>query len=215
MILLCCARVPALLPARAEPWLLCQLSPQDAQTLRRRLATGGGQDSATGLALLAHCGRVMNLPPLSAILRPDGGKPHWPGGPDFSITHARGFAACAVAPPGLAIGIDLEPAGRVRPQSIRRVLTAAEERALDAGLDATRLWTAKEAVLKAAGASLADAGSVEIDGQGGRIGERHFHLQHLTLDGGAVLTLATSEPLAESEAQWVAEEALFAPEAAS
>lgn len=214
MIILCCARVPAVLTAQAHSWLLGRLSPDNATTLRRRLAAGGGQESATGLALLAHCGRVMDLPPLSAIRRPDRGKPRWPGGPDFSITHARGFAACAVAPAGITIGIDLEPAGRVRLQSIRRVLTAAEERALVAGGDATRLWTGKEAVLKAAGASLADAASVEVEGQGGRIGEQHFHLQQLTLDGGVVLTLATSELLAVAVPQWVAEEVLFAPDAA-
>ncbi len=213
MIHLCCARVPVVLPAGAEHWLCGLLSQDDAAALRRRLGAGGGRESATGLALLAHCGRTMVLPPLSAIRRPDRGKPRWPGGPDFSISHARGFAACAVAPPGIAIGIDLEPAGRVRAETIRRVLSAAEERALDAGADATRLWTGKEAVLKAAGASLADAASVEIEGQRGRIGGRRFHLQQLTLDGSLVLTLATSEPMVPAEARWVEAEALFAPEA--
>ncbi len=78
------------------------------------------------------------------------------GGSDlrFSLSHADGVVACAVAG-GVDCGIDVEPVAAAGPR--RRVLTPGESAALDAaGPDAAatiyaRLWTLKEAYGKARG----------------------------------------------------------------
>jgi 4'-phosphopantetheinyl transferase len=84
------------------------------------------------------------------------GKPSLPEGPCFSLSHSGDLAVLAVdvSP----VGADTEPADRPwRPETARRVLTAAEQRHL-AGRGAEefpRLWTRKEAVMKACGRGLA------------------------------------------------------------
>jgi phosphopantetheinyl transferase len=209
MVLLHCARVPAALPPQAEAALLGLLAPAHAADLRRRLERGTGLESATGLALLASCARLRALPPLSAIERPGHGKPHWPDGPEFSISHAGGFAACAVARAGIAIGIDLEPPGRLAPRALRLVLSAAERAALGDDVDATAIWTCKEAVIKAAGGRFADLRRAAVAGASGELDGRRFHLQQQVLDGGILLAIASSEPLAAVPVRWVREEELF------
>ena len=84
-----------------------------------------------------------------------------------SITHRAGLAACAVGPPDLALGCDLE---LVEPRSdgfVEEFLTEREARfvgaAPDRDLAANLVWSAKEAVLKARRTGLrADARSVEV-----------------------------------------------------
>ena len=95
------------------------------------------------------------------------GKPHVaPGLPpmNFSLTHCRGLAACAVAPAGLDVGVDAEPLERrVEPLRLaRRFFTPEEADALAAVADEDerrraflRLWTLKEATVKALGTGLA------------------------------------------------------------
>lgn len=85
----------------------------------------------------------------------------------FSLTHTRGLAACAVtADEGLDIGIDGEAyTRRVDPLPIaRRFFTGREAEALAeiTDIDARarafiRLWTVKEAVVKATGTGIAEA----------------------------------------------------------
>jgi 4'-phosphopantetheinyl transferase len=87
----------------------------------------------------------------------------------ISITHRAGVAACAVAADGLALGCDLE---LVEPRSegfVADYLTEFERALVEAsgptGLTVTAnlLWSAKEAVLKAARTGLrADARDVEV-----------------------------------------------------
>ncbi len=209
MVLLHCARVPAAWPPQAAAALLGRLSPGHAAELGRRLELGTGLESATGLALLASCARRIELPPLSAIVRPEHGKPHWPGGPEFSISHAGGCAACAVAGAGIAIGIDLEPPGRLAPRALRLVLSEAERSAMPASADATATWTCKEALIKAAGGRFADLKRAEVAGSSGLLDGRRFHLQQQVLEGGILLAIASSEPLDTVPVHWVPEQDLF------
>jgi hypothetical protein len=211
MILLHCARVPDSVPAPiAAAWL--GLMPRArAAALSRRLAGGSGLESLTGFALLESCSRAVALPALSQLTWSRRGKPGWPGGPPFSIAHADGYAVCAVASPGIDIGVDIEPGGRVRVATLRLVTTPAERAQVERGaLDATALWTCKEAVLKAAGAGLSDVRRVSIDGDIGRFDGAGYHLLRQPLVGGLLLAIATSRPVAAPRAHWPDSSRLFA-----
>ncbi len=171
------------------------LPEQRRRLLAREFGTACGTESLAGLALLAHSAQYRPLLPLSWLERGPGGKFYWSNGPDFSIAHAAGMAVCAVAAPGMAIGVDVEPAGAVHSEMLRLVTSEAERRQIDAGsLGATALWTRKEAVLKAAGAGIAAVGSVEIRGAIGHHAGRDYHLKQLDIDPHFVLSIATTAP---------------------
>lgn len=99
--------------------------------------------------------------------RDDQGKPHIaPGLPplSFSLTHCRGLAACAVAPAEIDVGVDAEPLDRrVEPLRLaRRFFTGQEADGLAAMTDDDarrgaflKLWTLKEATVKALGTGIA------------------------------------------------------------
>lgn len=88
------------------------------------------------------------------------GKPVLTGGPAFNLSHAGGWAALAVTDPGADIGIDIEAHRPVEPAVTDHFFAPAEIAAL-AGLGGAdwqvaffRLWTRKEALVKALGAGL-------------------------------------------------------------
>jgi phosphopantetheinyl transferase len=210
MILLHWARVPARLPANVTAAWLARLPRQRSAVLARELAAGRGLESLTGLALLVRSSQYLSLPPISLLAGNAGGKPRWADGPDFSIAHAAGFAVCAVAAPGVAIGVDLESADAVNPQSLRLVTSASERAQIGAGgRSATALWTCKEAVLKAAGTGVAAAREVEINDAVGHHAGREYHLMRIDLDRNLVLTIATSVPVPGSRVVYVSATALF------
>jgi phosphopantetheinyl transferase len=81
--------------------------------------------------------------------------------PEISLAHARGFVVAAAAPPGHAVGIDLETFGRVKlPDLLDGAFTAAERARVEATPKgereewALRLWCAKEAAAKSLGLGL-------------------------------------------------------------
>lgn len=186
------------------------LSTRRAAALACELKAGHGLDSLTGLALLAHAARQRSLPPLSLLSDEPGGKPRWPAGPDFSIAHGAGVAACAVAPPGITIGVDLERIGDVELGSLRLVTSTVERMRVNAGeLNAAALWTGKEAVLKAAGAGVLAAARVEIDGDVGHHAGRDYHIARLDLGGNILLSIATTAVIAAPTVDWLAASTLF------
>jgi len=151
------------------------VAPQRADRARALRDRADLAATLLGLALLLDCARAARLPPpgLAALGNAPSGKPVWPGGPDFSISHAAGRCACALAPPGLAVGLDIEARDAVSARALRLV---AAERELavhaEAGLSAVDLWVAKEAVAKAAGRGLdvvsrvrAGVGEATLDGR--------------------------------------------------
>jgi 4'-phosphopantetheinyl transferase len=133
------------------------------------------------------------------------GKPALAGGsgplPSFSLTHTSGMVACAIAPPGVAVGVDVEPSDR-NVDTLRlasRVFAPSEIAALAALDDRTRrmrffdLWTLKEAVVKALGLAVpASLPSVAFEiAEGGREGEIRYTGP---LAGGAPWTFALFSP---------------------
>ncbi len=88
------------------------------------------------------------------------GRPDLPGGPAFNLSHAAGWAALAVSPAPLALGIDIEGQRTIEPAVAERFFSPAERRDLDTlrgpDWDAGffRCWTRKEALLKGSGEGL-------------------------------------------------------------
>ncbi|WP_051013929.1 4'-phosphopantetheinyl transferase family protein [Pararhodospirillum photometricum] len=84
------------------------------------------------------------------------------GGPDFNLSHTTGLVACAVATDGGRVGVDAETLARTpEPRLARRFFAREEADALQAlphqerPQAFLRLWTLKEAVVKALGGGLA------------------------------------------------------------
>lgn len=148
--------------------------------------------SLLGMALLASCARAAGVPLAWSGLRfPEGGKPSWDNGGDFSIAHAGDRVACALAPQGVEVGLDLEACAGVTLESLRLV-TSGDERALVASgrLDAASLWTRKEAVLKAAGRGIRDVGAVRVGADEGELDGRGYALLDVPLAPGYACTIA-------------------------
>jgi len=82
----------------------------------------------------------------------------------ISLSHAAGRGLCALAPPGTAVGCDLEVVVPRAPHFVHEYFTAAEQERV--GADArlvTLVWCAKEAALKALGEGLReDPRGVEV-----------------------------------------------------
>lgn len=117
--------------------------------------------------LAQRCGRSV----VPGELRfPSRGKPWAPGLPEFSISHSGAWVGCAVATRG-RIGFDLEC------------------NAADARHDLAD-WTAREAVLKAAGAKLDAYREVAIDGDVAWFAGGCWILRRPPAPPGCVATLA-------------------------
>jgi len=164
-ILLHHAALPRSLDAEVEARWLAALPAERRLRLGRLRLQEDRVATLAGLVLLQDCARAAGLvpPPLDALAWLTSGKPVWPDGLDFSISHAAGRVGCALAPAGMRVGLDLEGCGSAPAAGLRRVLQAQEcAQARQSGGDATALWVAKEAVLKAAGSSIAAAGAVAV-----------------------------------------------------
>jgi 4'-phosphopantetheinyl transferase len=106
------------------------------------------------------------------------GKPRLAGdGPSFSLAHAGGGFALAVAE--RAVGVDLEPVRAVSPELREAALDDDERMRVGSDEEFFRAWTAKEAYMKRAGLGLSIAPrSLHVDlGRGelidGADGSRH------------------------------------------
>lgn len=95
------------------------------------------------------------LPELPEIARTEMGKPWFPAYPEirFSISHTRGLAVCLLS--DRECGVDTERRRPLREKVAARVFSPEEQAALAAADDPdmlfTRLWTLKEAYVKAIG----------------------------------------------------------------
>ncbi len=209
-ILLHHVRLPSALDAAVEARWMSRLADVESNRLAR-LGREQRLESLAARALLSHAAQACGLKlPLSAIAHTAGARPYWPGGPDFSIAHAAGWAACALAPAGIAVGLDLEASGSVGAESLRLVTSANERAALAQGsINATWLWVCKEAVLKAAGLGVVAAAQVVIVGDVGHHAGRSYALRRVALGDAVVAALAVDPGAGELEVIECPPEVLF------
>ncbi|MCE6950259.1 4'-phosphopantetheinyl transferase superfamily protein [Cereibacter sphaeroides] len=123
------------------------------ETLRARFIAGR---SGLRLRLGAHLG----LDPARIAFRYNRfGRPELPGGPSFNLSHCGGLAALALCS-SAAVGVDIEAIRPIERAVATRFFAPSELQALEplAGADWEqaffRLWTRKEAFLKAVGTGL-------------------------------------------------------------
>lgn len=109
--------------------------------------------------LRTELGSILKCPPREVPLEvAPGGKPFVPGGPHFNLSHSGRFAVLIIGD-ARPVGVDVEAAGRQADvlRIAERFFVRHECEALHAATDAERdplflrLWTAKEALMKATG----------------------------------------------------------------
>ncbi|MCM1528827.1 MAG: 4'-phosphopantetheinyl transferase superfamily protein [Alistipes sp.] len=110
------------------------------------------------------------------VLKGAHGKPYLPAHPElsFNISHAEGIAACIVS--DRECGIDCEPVRQYRPNVMRRAFSEGEIALIENSDEEERdllffrLWTLKEAYIKAIGTGLSfPMKEAEFSFCGGRI----------------------------------------------
>lgn len=162
-VILAYSSLPGQLPAALRRRLAAELP----HARRSRLGAHGPAQSQSLLGIALACQlltRICHRPVSARQLRfPYGGKPRGRGLPDFSITHAGSWVACAVATAG-RVGLDLEVLdGGILPAfsfcfDPQELQLATDARA------ALGIWCTKEATVKAAGATLAELRAVSVRG---------------------------------------------------
>ena len=196
-ILLHHARVPAGLdPALQARWLAMLPDAMAARVGRMREASDRAA-TLVGVALLVHCARVAGLePPRPRELSfPARGKPVWPAGQDFSISHSATRAGCALAPKDNRVGLDIERRGTAAGTGLRLVASGRERTLYESsGLTLDDLWTAKEAVLKAAGAGATRAGEVTLEVDSALLWGVTYALLRPVMASDCSCTLAATRP---------------------
>ncbi len=152
------------------------------------LATLAGID----LLSLAAAAHGYDGLPATALVFPERGKPFWPGGLEFNISHTQDFVAC-VATRDVSVGLDVESAGRVSLATVRRVASNAElALSGESAFGATRLWTRKEAVVKAAGGTVFDAGKVTVSQSHAEFRDRRWYFAGLEVLAGHACAIAAA-----------------------
>jgi 4'-phosphopantetheinyl transferase EntD len=132
------------------------LYPEEAAAVERAVEARR-REFATGRACARAALEQLGFPP-QAIPVAEGGEPRWPTGALGSITHCRGYRACAVARSTdlVALGIDAEP-NLPMPERTLEAIAHVDEPALIAALPQLEpgirwdrlLFSAKESAFKA------------------------------------------------------------------
>jgi len=191
-VILAYSQLQGALPAAQRERLRAQLP----YARRLRMAVDAGRQSQTFLGFALAC-RLLGAAAGEAVqpgrLRfARSGKPYVPGYPDFSIAHAGDWVLCALADDG-NVGIDVEANATARANPI-----------------ALAIWAAREATIKAAGATLAELAQVQV--QGRRIGfrGRRWYCRTPRLPAHLVVRLVTERPVTQLLLRAVSPEAALA-----
>jgi 4'-phosphopantetheinyl transferase EntD len=187
---------PALRPVTESRWLAALPAARRERLLRLRDPRDRAA-SLAGLALLLACARAAGwpAPPLPAFEWPERGKPRWPGGPEFSISHGGGRVGCAIALPEGRVGLDIEAVDAADPAMLRTALARGAWTVPATREEATALWVAKEAVVKAVGATIAEAARVEVAGSVARFDGLRLSLRRPVLGPRLACAVASDADL--------------------
>ncbi|THH34924.1 4'-phosphopantetheinyl transferase superfamily protein [Neolewinella litorea] len=138
----------------------CRTLPKEIQRdLNRYRRWQDRQAGLLGKLLLRYAAKKIDaaLPELSTLATGAYRRPYFPYRPDFdfNISHTDGLVVCCSAVGMGRLGVDVERVGEVDLGEFRRVFTAEEYAQLQSSPDQVtdfyRLWTRKEAVMKADG----------------------------------------------------------------
>lgn len=174
----------------------------DAQEIEGRRTLAGV--SLARRALAAVLGREV---PAKDFVFPDGGKPHVPGAPDFSIAHSGPWVGCAAVATG-RIGFDVECERPGIEQTVRLLYSPAEAASLTPQIALAR-WVATEAALKVFGASVREAHQVEFRADRPFFRGETLHRMAIDVFEGAAACVMTSQPLSSLRARRVLLAELF------
>ena len=194
-IILAYSRLPRQLPAALRAQWRSRLGPE--RTLRLPADARAQSQTLLGVALACRLlsaanGRRVEPRDLRYSVN---GKPHAPGLPEFSIAHAGAWVLCALASAG-AVGVDIEPL--VTGVSLPRwnaVFDAQERAAARTPRAALAIWTAKEAVLKAADATLAELAQIRVRGRRIEFRGRRWHCRTPRVAPRMIARLVTVQPV--------------------
>lgn len=174
-----------------------QLPPAYSDRLNRMRSTRARNRTLAGLWLLQQGAPIAGFraPELSTLGRDKHGRPLLADGPAFNISHSDNLIACAIGHQ-LSPGLDVEHIRPIDPARFRRVFTAAEIAAATHDQQHFfRLWTAREASVKATGrVGLTRMAGTQITGDQALIDNETLHLQWPDLCGEYVTCLATPQP---------------------
>lgn len=191
--------IPAALDPLHESALLALLPEPRRSAWRRQRDPAARIATLCGVELLCRLATRAGLAPLRVgdLVYPERGKPHWREGPAFSIAHAGGVVACALASAPRRLGLDIEPTSRVTTRILRRIASPEELTQCQAlGVSPAELWTSKEAVVKATGDGVFRLADVRVEAGRAHLDGLTFHLQQPALLTGFACTVASDLPLA-------------------
>ena len=145
-----------------------------------------------GKLLLMECLRegYGNDNGIRRLMKDRYGRPHIPGCGDFNISHSGGLTVCCLSEHG-KVGVDVEAIQKVNAADFSQQLSKKEMAGIKSAEDFFRLWTEKEAALKADGRGLSiDMKSVTINGPKAFIGDKEWHMKPLDLHEGYICHIA-------------------------
>lgn len=209
-VILAYSSLPGQLPAALSRRLAAELP----HARRSRLGSHGPAQSQSLLGIALACQlltRICNRPVSARQLRfPYGGKPHGRGLPDFSITHTGSWVACAVASTG-RVGLDAEELdGGILP-AFSYCFDPQELQQATNARAALGIWCAKEATVKAAGATLADLAAVSIRGDAAQFRRQRWWVHSPPVPPELTCRLVTDRPPLALSCERVAWRALCLP----
>ncbi len=186
---------PGQIDADAQARAISRLPAPLQERLARRRDPFDRLRSLAGLALLAEGMAALGQRDFSLqrLTLSSHGKPDWPGPIRFSISHANELVACAFDTE--PVGLDVEwrrPLPRIPETGLtpaeREAIAEAPERFFD-------FWTAREAVLKAAGdAGITRLTAVQLMDDTAEYADTRWHLFRAEPLSGYVLCLASRDP---------------------
>lgn len=177
----CVWRIDIDVKAEPTPGDLAVLSPDETARLRGyRRGPDRARFAAVRAALRRLLGAMLELAPQAVPLEADPrGKPILPpaidDAPGFNVSHSGGIGLIAIAadPAIAAVGVDIEQCRPVEPLALAASAFSAQEQTMlrncHPALRLDRfyaLWTAREALTKAAGTGIADARWQQVALQG-------------------------------------------------
>jgi len=196
-VILAYSWLPRQLPASARALWRARLSP--ARIARLSADAGVQSQSLLGVALacrLLSSASGRRVEP-GELRYTKNGKPHAPGLPSFSIAHAGAWVLCALSSDG-AVGVDIEPlASRATLPRWLTVFDIEERAAARSARAALSIWTAKEAAVKAAGASFAELPRVRVRGRRVEFRGRRWHCRAPRVAPRMIARLVTERPVTQ------------------